>query len=79
MFQKETNTCFVTIRIFARTEQKEITVKAEKGFVTIRIFARTEHDESTAAQEKSFVTIRIFARTELRLTNIAKALLVLLP
>ena len=35
--------CFVTIRIFARTEQVIKNLQNYSSFVTIRIFARTEH------------------------------------
>ena len=35
--------CFVTIRIFARTEPSGGRSYDSMGFVTIRIFARTEH------------------------------------
>ena len=34
--------CFVTIRIFARTELETEEMLLKHGFVTIRIFARTE-------------------------------------
>ena len=34
--------CFVTIRIFARTEQERKARNMKGCFVTIRIFARTE-------------------------------------
>ena len=56
--------CFVTIRIFARTELKIRDQKQLYGFVTIRIFARTEHSIIERLIAISFVTIRIFARTE---------------
>ena len=36
------NDCFVTIRIFARTELKYLDIYKERSFVTIRIFAGTD-------------------------------------
>ena len=60
--------CFVTIKIFARTEPMEEEQKKLSGFVTIKIFARTEHGDDIGFPTDSFVTIKIFARTE-RLMN----------
>ena len=57
--------CFVTIRIFARTELCASIYDIQPSFVTIRIFARTEQKQVPALREERFVTIRIFARTEL--------------
>ena len=56
--------CFVTIRIFARTEPNKYAKRKRTCFVTIRIFARTEHERYIAETHYCFVTIRIFARTE---------------
>ena len=49
--------CFVTIRIFARTELEELPVMDYKSFVTIRIFARTELTRKEKCHTVSFVTI----------------------
>ena len=51
------NLCFVTIRIFARTELEELPVMDYKSFVTIRIFARTELTRKEKCHTVSFVTI----------------------
>ena len=56
--------CFVTIRIFARTEPMNSYTEYSPSFVTIRIFARTEPATLFLIFDCSFVTIRIFARTE---------------
>ena len=63
--QELANICsFVTIKIFARTEQLRCRMDVHNSFVTIKIFARTEHDVLLSALLNSFVTIKIFARTE---------------
>ena len=49
--------CFVTIRIFARTEQLGDTTNLVGGFVTIRIFARTEPNGKCTYVGTGFVTI----------------------
>ena len=56
--------CFVTIRIFARTELTHLKRDVPCCFVTIRIFARTEQKYVAMGTRICFVTIRIFARTE---------------
>ena len=56
--------CFVTIRIFARTEHGNLARVCVLSFVTIRIFARTEQKLLLEKKLAGFVTIRIFARTE---------------
>ena len=63
--QELANICsFVTIKIFARTEQLRCRMDVHNSFVTIKIFARTEQKQSILADEGGFVTIKIFARTE---------------
>ena len=57
--------CFVTIKIFARTEPTGQSLCNFSSFVTIKIFARTEPGDFVAYQRICFVTIKIFARTEL--------------
>ena len=56
--------CFVTIKIFARTERYLVPDVVLDGFVTIKIFARTELQHGNTINFISFVTIKIFARTE---------------
>ena len=57
---------FVTIRIFARTEQIIKLEDVKQSFVTIRIFARTEPEVTSPRILQSFVIIRIFAGTDLK-------------